>query len=50
MQDYSAASAWSWTPAEGDEGGHAVQVRVRSHGSGAPFEAWKATGTFVISR
>ena len=48
VQAWSAANTWTWTPALGDFGVRAVQVWIRSTGSGAPYEAYLGTGYFVI--
>lgn len=51
VQDYSAASTYTWTPVDGaDVGTHAVQVWVRSAGSSANYEAWQTTGYFSVNR
>ena len=51
LQDYSAASAVTWTPTDpADVGTHAIQVWVRSAGSAANFEAWMGTSMFTVAR
>jgi hypothetical protein len=51
VQDYSAASTYTWTPVDsGDVGTHAIQVWVRSAGSSATYEAWQTTGYFAVNR
>lgn len=47
---YDSTPTFSWTPAAGDLGTHAVQAWVRSSGSSAPYDAWRGTGPFDITR
>jgi len=48
VQDYSAANAFTWTPAAEDAGTYAIQAWVRSAGSSASCEGWVSTGYFVV--
>lgn len=48
VQEWSAARAYTWTPAAGDAGTRSLQVWVKSTGSAAEWEAWVGTGYFVI--
>jgi hypothetical protein len=48
VQGYSTLNSYSWTPTNADKGDHALQVWVRSAGSSAAYEAYKATGVFSI--
>lgn len=50
VQDYSAASTYTWTPVDStDVGTHAIQVWVRSAGSSSNYEAWQTTGYFPVA-
>jgi hypothetical protein len=49
-QDYGPSNTYSWTPTSGDVGPCAVQMWVRSAGSGVAYEAAKGTGYFVITQ
>ena len=49
-QPYGATSTFSWTPHWTADGEYALQVWVRSNGSTANYEAWRASGTFVVQR
>jgi hypothetical protein len=47
-QPYGASQSFTWTPTFGDEGTRHVQVWMRSNGSTATYDAWRASGAFVI--
>jgi hypothetical protein len=47
-QPYGPSETFTWTPAPGEEGSYALQVWVRSNGSTAAYEHWRASGTFQI--
>ena len=49
VRDYSQLSSYSWTPAAGDVGPHALQVWVRSGDSVAPYDAYRAM-SFDVSQ
>jgi hypothetical protein len=42
VQPYSSASTYTWTPSTADAGEHALQVWVKSAGSTAIYDAWRA--------
>ena len=46
-RSYDTSPSWTWTPTAA--GTYAVQVWVRSSGSSAPFDAWRATGLFTVA-
>ena len=46
LQDYGASNQVTWTPSA--VGTYSVQVWVRSAGSSAPYDAWRAYGPFDI--
>jgi hypothetical protein len=46
LQDYGASNQLTWTPST--VGTYSVQVWVRSPGSTAPYDAWRAYGPFDI--
>jgi hypothetical protein len=48
VQDYSPNNTFTWTPGISDGGTYNLQVWVRSTGSSAIFEAWRAFNNFVI--
>jgi hypothetical protein len=48
VQDYSAASTYSWTTTALDAGPHNLQVMARSAGSSEAFDSYMMTGTFSI--
>ena len=48
VQDYSSKNTFTWTPGPFDGGSYNLQVWVRSAGSPAPFQAWRAWNDFVI--
>ena len=48
VRDYSTANSYSWTPAVGDAGTHAVIVWVKSSTSAASWDAWTMTADFQI--
>jgi len=48
VQDYSASSSYTWTPALGEEGTYAIQVWVRGAGSTAVYDHWRSSGLFKI--
>ena len=47
-QDYSPSATFTWTPAVGDSGDHAIQVWVRNAASTAPYDAYLSTGFFSV--
>jgi hypothetical protein len=48
VQNYGPQNTYKWITASSDIGAHAIQVRVRSQGSTAAFEAQMTSGTFNI--
>jgi hypothetical protein len=48
VQDYGAASAYSWSTSGSAAGQHNLLVRVRSTGSAAAYESYMITGAFSI--
>ena len=48
VQPYSTNNIYTWIPAPGDAGAHALQVWVRNGDSLATFEAWQGT-TFNVA-
>ncbi len=48
VQEYGPSSSFGWTPTAADVGKHAVQVWVRSVGSGEQYEAYMGTAVFTI--
>jgi hypothetical protein len=46
-QGWSAANAWTWTPAA--SGTYWFQVWVRNAGSTADYDAWQGTSAFIVS-
>jgi hypothetical protein len=48
VQDYSSQNAYSWITTATDMGQHAIQARVRSIGSAAPYESQLTSGVFNI--
>lgn len=49
VQDFSQTKTFTWTPASGDIGQHAAQVRVKTATSTAQYDAWRATPNFDVS-
>jgi hypothetical protein len=49
VQTYSALSTFTWQPTAGEEGTYAVQVRVRSVGSGVAMQASRSIVNVVIT-
>jgi len=51
LQDYSPSNSVTWTPTDpSDLGTHAVEVWVKSAGSGATYEAFAMTDMFSVAR
>jgi hypothetical protein len=50
VQPYGPSATFSWTPTWTDAGDHALQVWVRSNGSTAAYEAYRASGFFTIQQ
>jgi hypothetical protein len=46
-QDWSAAATWTWTPSVA--GSYSVQVWARNAGSSAAYDAWRSSGTFMVT-
>jgi hypothetical protein len=46
---YSTSNSFTWTPGPADGGTHVFQVWVRSSGSTAEFEDWRATEPFTVT-
>ncbi len=49
VRDYSALNTYSWTPAAGDLGTHAIIVWVKNSSSPAAWDAWTPTADFQIT-
>jgi hypothetical protein len=49
VQKYGALSTFTWQPSAGEEGTYAVQVRVRSVGSGVAMQASRSIVNVVIT-
>lgn len=49
LQDWGSSSQATWTPGVANTGQHALQVWVRTQGSGISFEDWRGTGWFLIT-
>ena len=49
VQKYSALSTFTWQPSAGQEGTYAVQVRVRSVGSGVVMQASRSLVNVIIT-
>jgi hypothetical protein len=48
VQPYGPSPSFIWTPTFGDEGTRSLQVWARSNGSTATYQAYRASGSFVI--
>jgi hypothetical protein len=48
LRDWGPGRSVTWTPSASHVGQNAIQVWVRSAGSAAGFEDWRASGLFVI--
>lgn len=49
VQDYGPSATYTWIPTVADVGDHAMQVRVRSGGSTAPYDDWVTSDPFTIA-
>ena len=47
LRDWSTSNQASWTPGVSNSGWHSLQVWVRTVGSGAAWEDWRATDYFL---
>ena len=49
LRDWSTSNQASWTPGVSNSGWHSLQVWVRTVGSGAAWEDWRATDYFLVT-
>jgi chitodextrinase/lysophospholipase L1-like esterase len=49
LRDWSTNNQASWTPGTANSGWHSLQVWVRTVGSSAAWEDWRATDSFLVS-
>jgi lysophospholipase L1-like esterase/chitodextrinase len=49
LRDWSTSNQASWTPGVSNSGWHSLQVWVRTAGSSAAWEDWRATDSFLVT-